>query len=707
MSKRPKEMKTTNSSKSILQQMNESNLLNIKKSIGIKLFLIIFISILACVLTVGLMSYSKARTLIEQNASEFSLQTVTQVANNMDVVFETFDDLSLQILTDKAIQEAIIDISEGKDDYTRLQSTRTMSEKLANYLMSSRSITAAALIPVGSGQSITAGTASSILADKNKEESWFEQTIEASGRINWIEPQPEGILVPRSAPSIALSRLIKNMSSGTNDSYVLVFEIPVSNLAERYSHVALGENSQLMIVNKENKLVIHNEQEQVGNVSSVESSVVAEDEVEESVRATDESGTSYLAVYKSFEAIPQWKLAGLIPIEELVKDAKPIQTTTWIIVAVAMLLAIIIGIIVIRIIAIPLVKLCALMLEGSKGDLTVRAANESRSDEIGQLSSSFNKMMGQIEMLAVQTTSSAEEVLQTASELTDASKKTAIAAKEIAAATEEIAKGATSLAVEAEKGSDMTGSINRQMHSVTEANQEMSDSAVAVEQASGRGTTYMGTLMEKTGVTEEMTRSMAEKVKALQDSTGSIVKILDVLTSIMQQTNILSLNAAIEAARAGNAGKGFMVVADEIRKLAEQSKQSIDVVGQITATIQLEIEETVQVLSDAYPLFQEQVESVKEANQIFMSVQGQMGQFVQKLEHVTDSIKELDHSQTVLADAMTSVSAVAEEASATSEEVASLSSEQLSVSENLVGLSNKLDAVSRGLKESLMKFKIK
>ncbi|MDQ8733569.1 hypothetical protein [Paenibacillus sp. LHD-38] len=112
------------------------------------------------------------------------------------------------------------------------------------------------------------------------------------------------------------------------------------------------------------------------------------------------------------------------------------------------------------------------------------------------------------------------------------------------------------------------------------------------------------------------------------------------------------------------------------------------------------------MLSNAYPLFQEQIGSVKEANQIFLSVQGQMGQFAEKLEHVTASISQLDQSQGVLADAMTNVSAVAEESSATSEEVASLSTEQLSISEGLVRLSEKLDAVSRDLKASLSQFQI-
>src|SRR5690606_8652605 len=132
-----------------------------------------------------------------------------------------------------------------------------------------------------------------------------------------------------------------------------------------------------------------------------------------------------------------------------------------------------------------------------------------------------------------------------------------------------------------------------------------------------------------------------------------------------------------------------MVVADEIRKLADQSRQSIDVVAQITAKISGEIEETVLVLSDAYPIFQERIGSVKEANSIFVTVQEQMGHFASKLEDVTNSVEELNQSQSVLAVAMTNVSAVAEEASATSEEVASLSSEQLAISEGLVQLSEK------------------
>lgn len=692
--------------KNIWKQIQQSNLLSFRKSIGTKLFALFFVSIVACVLTVGLMAYSKAKNAIETNVSDASLQTVTQVANNMDVVFQTFNDLSLQLILDKEINSLLDTIGSTTDDFERLQSNRTLSEKLNAYIMSNRSILGAALIPEKSGTVIIAGNGSTTLADQAKEKAWFKHTVEEAGRVNWIASDSDGIIASNGEPAIALTRLVKGINGTGNKQYVLVIEIPVKFIIEHYEEVNLGEHSKLAIVNSDGVYITNYDYNMIGLPTDVTLPLIAEEDVRDSVKLNDSAGAELLTIYKSFETIPKWKLVGTIPVENLIKDANQIRDLTLITVLVAAVLAILIGALVIRIIAVPLILLCQLMQKGSDGDLTVRASQKKRADEIGQLSSSFNVMMSQIGALAVQTTRSAEEVLTTAGQLSDSSRKTAIAAQEIAVATEEIANGATSLAVEAEKGSDMTSNINEQMQNVMNANQEMVQSAVEVEQASEQGTSYMNTLIEKTGMTEEMTRSMVEKVDSLKESTGSIVQILDVLTSIMQQTNILSLNAAIEAARAGTAGRGFMVVADEIRKLAEQSRQSIEVVGQITESIQTEIGETVEVLSNAYPIFQEQISSVKEANQIFLTVRGQMGQFVQKLENVTSSIGELDNSQTILADAMTSVSAVAEQSSATSEEVASLSNEQLGISDNLVALSEKLDAVSRGLKETLTKFKI-
>lgn len=674
-------------------------------SVGTKLFLIIFFSIVACVLTVGLMAYSQTKSLIEAKVSDASIQTVSQVANNLDVIFKTYEDLSLQFIIDKDFQQLVKARMDSRDDYTKFETSRKISDKMQTYVIGNNAVQGIMLMPQAAGLDIvTTGTASPSYAEKIKETDWYQEIIESNGRTLWIFPQSEGITGQTQTTTIGLGRLIKDSNTGTA-SFVLLLELKLDMISESYRDVVLSENNEFSIIDQNGNYVLAQDAKLIGTPAKIALPTEGETASSGATKLRTSDGIEVLAVYKKFSSM-DWKLAGTLPVEELVKDAKVISQLTWNTVFIAGLIAIAIGLIVILMIARPLMKLRNLMMEGARGNLTVRASVKKRRDEIGQLGQSFNEMMKQITELALQTTRSASDVLLTAGDLSEASRKTSISAKEIAVATDEIANGAASLAVEAERGSDLTSHMNSQMEKVIEANREMVNSASEVEKASGQGTSYMGVLIEKTGLTEEMTRSMVEKVDALKESTGSIVKILDVLNSLTKQTNILSLNASIEAARAGAAGKGFMVVADEIRKLADQSRQSIDVVGQITQKIQGEIDETVQVLSDAYPLFQEQIESVKEANQIFLSVQSQMGQFTVNLDLATASISQLNESQTVLSDAMGNVSAVAEEASATSEEVASLSSEQLSVSEGLVQLSEKLDAVSRGLKDSLSKFRI-
>ncbi|MEK3882749.1 methyl-accepting chemotaxis protein [Paenibacillus sp. PL2-23] len=681
------------------------NWVNPLKSVGVKLFIAIFVSILACVLTVGLLAYSEAKTLVERKVSDASLQTITQVAHNLDIIYNTYEDTSLQILIDKEFHSLVGVMASNVDDYSRFEASRKLNDKMQAFTLGNSAIKGIMLLPVNDKlPTLTSGSAQMSRAQVLMESEWYKKTIELNGKVNWIVPQPGGLSIQSSKPTFGLSRMLKD-SVSSQASYMLLFEMEVASLMDQYESVVLGDDSQIHIIDSTGHFVAHTDPAMIGQPSQLELPMEGDEAMHGQKKIHTADQGEALAVFKGFESM-DWRLVGTIPVNELVKDASSIRTLTWITVAAAAVLAIGIGMVIILTIAKPLVQICALMMEGARGNLSVRSTIKKRQDEIGTLSTSFNQMMEQITELALQTTRSAEQVLQTASNLTEASRKTSASAKEIAVATEEIANGATSLAVEAERGNELTSHINDQMQQVIEANSEMVESASKVENASKQGTAYMSGLMNKTAATEGMTRSMVEKVDALKESTGSIVKILDVLNNLTKQTNILSLNATIEAARAGAAGKGFMVVADEIRKLADQSRQSIDVVAQITERIRSEIDETVNVLSDAYPLFQEQIVSVKEANEIFLTVQEQMSQFAQRLDGVTSSVGRLDESQAVMAEAMTNVSAVAEEASATSQEVASLSSEQLSVSENLVDLSEKLDAVSRGLSESLSRFKI-
>lgn len=682
-----------------IQSLKQVRLQNPIKSVGMKLFLIFFVCILVFVLVMGITSFEISKSVIERKVAEASKETIMQLGQKQDLMFDQYEGITLQFLVDQDLQGFLADLNSGTiSAYDKLQLVQKISSKLNSFLSSNKNLKAIHLF-TDKGEKISA-VGSGNIANNVSGEAWLKAAIEANGRAVWLDSRPQGY--SDGTPAFAIARLLKSTAyNGT--SSVLLMEIKAESLSAEFEKIKMGDTGSIFIVNSSNQYMGHADKEQIGKESAIKLSPEEMQQDDGSLTMDGEAGRTLVVYSKSSKT--GWFNVGEVPVAELVKDTQTIsQMTIWMSVLAAILAALI-GFGVIRMIGRPLQVLRNLMKEGEQGNLRGRTHFRSR-DEIGQLGESFNQMMEQITVLVRQTNQSAQEVLDTAAELSDASKKTANSAREIAVATEEIASGATSLAVESEKGNELTHHMGVQMKNVVEANMNMGVSAAEVQSSSQKGISYMAELIEKTNLTEEMTRSMVEKVDKLKESTRSIRKILDMLNNITKQTNILSLNATIEAARAGAAGKGFMVVADEIRKLADQSRQSIEVVGQITETIQKEIDETVNVLSTAYPIFQEQIVSVKEADTIFRQVQENMDGFIAKLDEVSESVQQLEQSQLVLSEAMSNVSAVAEESSATSQEVASLSSEQLSVSDGLVRLSDKLEALSNSLKESLAKFQI-
>jgi methyl-accepting chemotaxis protein len=681
-----------------LREMKQVRIENPVKSVGMKLFLMFFSSIVVFVLVVGLISFSISKGVIKDKVANASVQTITQAGQKMDFLYQTYEDLSLQIMLDKDLQDMLAGISNIKSgSYEYLELNRKLADKLNTFMYSNKTIKSLHLYKP-TGEVITIAGASGVQPSGNMSTvDWFKAINNNNGKATWLDTKVKGY--SDSTPAFAIGRVLRNTATN-NASAVMLMEINADTLNKEVTQIQLGADGHVAITNQGNKFVAAEDPVLISSSASVP---LTKDQLDAEKGSFTSSDNLLVVYYKS--KISGWNLVGDIPVGSLVKDADVIYKATLAIAGIAAVIAILIGLFVARMIGRPLINLRNLMQQGAQGKLTVRANYKSK-DEIGQLGNSFDVMMQQITSLVIQTSQSAQEVLETANELTNSSKTTATAAREIAVATDEISNGAAGLATESEKGNELTHHIGVQMKHVIEANLEMGTAASDVQSSSEQGTKYMTELIGKTNLTEEMIRSMVEKVDKLKDSTRSIRKILDVLNNMTKQTNILSLNATIEAARAGAAGKGFMVVADEIRKLADQSKQSIDVVGQITETIQKEIDETVKVLSNATPIFQQQIQSVKEADMIFKQVTDHMGGFISQLSAVSDSISTLEQSQVVLSDAMTNVSAVAEQSLATSEEVASLSSEQLNISDGLVKLSDKLDQLSKSLTETLSQFEV-
>ena len=659
------------------------------KSVGVRLFLVFFIATMALVLSLGYTSYSVAKQTIEDNALKANQQTVVQTADKLDVVMLRFEDNLQQIFYNENVRDAV--------EQGNMESADTVAE-LKSWLENNKDVQAVYLIPVNESLPIVAaGTLDAAFQKDAKASTWFKQ----------LQKEPKSLWITETtASSSGVFHLAKSISGSANNAgYIVACDIKSSVIKGQLSKVNLGEDSYVQLMTAQDQVIASSLAEGADSYLNLGGTLFKGlTAASGSLPTKDENNASILAVYSTL-ASSGWKVLGVVPASNLVKDAGRILQTTYIAVALAAVIAVLVGLWMIRMVSRPLSGLKELMFEGAEGNLSVRSKVAS-GDEIGQLSASFNVMMERITELVNHTNETAQEILTTADELSSASRKTAIAASEIAASTEEIAGGAGSLALEADRGNELTGQISEQMDMVISANLEMEQAAHSVGEISQKGVTQMGELLSKTNHTGEMTYALVTKVNELKETASSVIKVLEVMENIAQQTNVLSLNATIEAARAGEAGRGFMVVAGEIRGLAEQSKQSIAVVAEITDKIMIDMNETVTALSHVAPLFEEQVISVKSTSDIFSNVKGQMDQFITRLESVTTSINSLNESQRVLSETMSNVSAVAEESSASSQEVASLSGEQQNVSDHLVSLSANLENASVKLKERLSKFSV-
>ncbi|MFE4573268.1 methyl-accepting chemotaxis protein [Paenibacillus chitinolyticus] len=668
------------------------------KAVGTKLFVIFFLSILVAVLIVGTLSYQTSSSVVEEEVSKAAQQTVIQTGEKLDFLFRTYEKMSLDIMIDKAVGASVEQLARPNISESDIAIARmNLDSNLKKYSQTDDNLAGIYIIPM-TEKGVSTGYGQEKLIQENA--ALIKNVKEADGKAVWFDSKINGYFTQLSFPTFGVARVMKNDYGHSN--YMVLLEIKTDYLYNQLSSIRVGQTGRIEAMNTKQQLMVTEKADHIGQTVEVK----LEGELQDQGRTkADVNGEQNLVVYTKSKQT-DWLIYGFAPLDEITEKANGIFALTVWVAIISALLAIVVGWLMSRMIGKPLVELGHLMNEGEKGNLAVRTLFTQRQDEIGQVGKSFNGMMSKITDLVNQTSRSADSVLETARELTDASKKTALSAREIATATEDIAGGATSLAVAAENGNDLTTKISEQMKYVIEKNIRMSIATSEVQQMSERGIEQMDELTQKTLQSEQMTHSLVDRVDTLKQSTSSIRKILDVLTKITAQTNILSLNASIEAARAGAAGKGFMVVAGEIRNLADQSRESIVNVAHITEEIQREMDATVEALSAAYPLFREQTESVKEANQMFSSVKNEMDNLLIQLDEVSTSINELNESQLTLADAMTNVSAVAEQSSATSEEVASLSSEQQSVSEGLVHLSGKLEDVSSRLSESLTKFKV-
>lgn len=330
----------------------------------------------------------------------------------------------------------------------------------------------------------------------------------------------------------------------------------------------------------------------------------------------------------------------------------------------------------------PVRELTRLSQQAAAGDLTV-SIPVRRQDEIGQLASHFNTMIASIRELIRQIRELGLQVGQASGTLRTSADQTAESAQYAASSIEAVAAGAERQMQSVEESSramtEMAGGIERIAESAGEVAEA---SALAFEQADKGNRDIQSNVTRMEAIRHSVERS-STAMSDLNGLTREIGQITEAISEIAEQTNLLALNAAIEAARAGEHGRGFAVVSGQIRKLAEQSKQSSEQIGGLVRSVQEQTERAVRemlagseevrglsvIVEGVGASFREIVRSVESVNRQILEISASSEQMSASTEEVTASIVELSHISQQSASASQSVAASAEEQLASMEEI--------------------------------------
>jgi methyl-accepting chemotaxis protein len=306
----------------------------------------------------------------------------------------------------------------------------------------------------------------------------------------------------------------------------------------------------------------------------------------------------------------------------------------------------------------------------------------------GQLASAAN----QAGQATNQITATIQQVAKGISQQSEATTSTASSVEQMARAIDGVAKGAQEQATAVTKASEITSRINAAIQKVAGNAQSVTENSANAAEAARKGSqTVEKTLQGMQNIKVKVGVS-AEKVKEMGVRSNEVGAIVETIEDIASQTNLLALNAAIEAARAGEHGKGFAVVADEVRKLAERASQATKEIGGLIKRIQGTVNDAVVAMDQGAQEVENGVVLASEAGKALESILVAANTVYAQAKEAGEATHEMNAASTELVGAVDSVSAVVEENTASTEEMSASSSEVTRAIENIASVSEENSA---------------
>jgi len=527
-----------------------------------------------------------------------------------------------------------------------------------------------------------------------RQRPWFQQAMENKGQVTIYGPYA----------SKATGNLVITITKTTSDGQgAVAVNLALKNLDELVKKVQIGNEGFATILGSDSKWVMHPTWE-IGSEFKGE----ARDQMfnaETGIFSYIGSDGQDRKMAFITNQLTGWKIAGTWYQSEVSDAASPIFRTTLTVIIISLILGGIIVYGMIRSFTRPLNQLMEATQRISKGDLS-QSIDIKSQDEFGKLATGFNQMSNSLRDILSEVNTAAMQLASSSDQLTASAHQTAQATDTIASSMQSMASGTDQQVRSVEESAKTVNEMAAGIQQIAASTSHVTDVAKEAKLKSEEGEKSIDDAVNQMNSIHLTVNDLALVVKGLGERSREIGDILQVITSISGQTNLLALNAAIEAARAGEHGRGFAVVADEVRKLAEQSSQAAEEISELVKHIQMEMSNAVTAMEDT-------TSEVKVGIQVVQTAGVSFAQIKQFVEGVTNQITEVSiASEQVAAGthqvvrSIQLISEIAEGTATGTQEVSASSQQQLASMEEISASARSLSKMAEDLQVIVEKFKM-